>query len=72
MNWGFILIAFTTHGATVERVLLDSPEQCVAYAKGYMGRQEMQGAYVQVAQCVGLRNSVVVPLKPVSTVGRLV
>lgn len=62
MNWVFVLIAFTSQGATVERVGLDSPAQCVAYAQGYLTRPEMRGAHVQVAQCVGLRSGAVIPV----------
>ena len=62
MNWVFILIAFTPQGAVVERVGLDSPGQCVAYAKGYTGRPEMREAHIQLAQCVGLRSGAVIPV----------
>lgn len=62
MNWVFILIAFTSQGATVEKVPLDSAAQCVAYGRGYTGRPELREAYVQVAQCVSLRSGAVIPV----------
>lgn len=62
MNWVFVLIAFTSQGAVVERVGLDSPVLCAAYGKGYTERPEMRGAHIQLAQCVGLRSGVVIPL----------
>lgn len=62
MNWVFVLIAFTYQGAIVERVNLDSPSTCVAYAQGYTSRQEMRDARIQVAQCVNLRSGVVIPV----------
>lgn len=67
MSWVFVLIAFTTSGATVERVLLDSPAQCMAYGQGYLSRPEMHAARVQVAQCVGLRSGEVVHLRNPAT-----
>lgn len=65
MTWVFILIAFTATGATVERVLLDSPQQCVAYGSGYMSRPELRAAQVQVSQCIGLRSGTVIEVQPI-------
>lgn len=62
MSWVFVLIAFTASGATVERVLLDSPNHCVAYGQGYLSRDNMQAARVQLAQCIELRSGTVVPV----------
>lgn len=64
MTWVFVLIAFTTSGATVERVLLDSPAQCMAYGQGYLSRPEMHATQVQVSQCIGLRSGVVIEVRP--------
>lgn len=63
MTWAFVLIAFTTSGYIVERVLLDSPAQCVAYGQGYLSRPEMRAANVKAAQCVNLRSGEVVPVR---------
>ena len=38
MTWVFVLIAFTASSAPEERVLLDSPAQCMAYGQGYLSR----------------------------------
>lgn len=65
MTWAFILIALTANGATVERVLLDSPQQCIAYASGYMSRPELRTARVQVSQCIGLRSGAVIDVQPI-------
>ena len=64
MTWVFVLIAFTTSGATVERVLLDSPAQCMAYGQGYLSRPEMHATQVHVSQCIGLRSGVVIEVRP--------
>ena len=64
MSWVFVLIAFTAGGTTVERVLLDSPAQCMAYGQGYLSRPEMHAARVQVSQCIGLRSGVAIDVHP--------
>lgn len=64
MSWVFVLIAFTAGSAAVERVLLDSPAQCMAYGQGYLSRPEMHAAQVQVSQCIGLRSGVVIEVRP--------
>lgn len=67
MNWVFVIIAFTTNGPIVEKVLLDTPSTCVAYAQGYMQRTELQRAHIQVAQCVSLTSGAVLPLAPIKS-----
>lgn len=64
MTWVFVLIAFTTSGATVERVLLDSPAHCIAYGQGCLSRPEMHAAQVQMSQCIGLRSGVAIDVHP--------
>lgn len=52
MNWVFIVVAFLPQGVVVDKVMLDSQNQCVAYATGYLNGERFDKAQFRVAECI--------------------
>lgn len=63
ITWIFVLVVLHAGSANAGSVGFYSAESCVAYANAVLSRPDNKAAEIRVAECIGLRNGVVLEIK---------